>query len=190
MGNNAALCWYLRFRWLLSCNGSWGGERLHFGTQVLRVPRIEASRNGWLANGGGHGDRAFACRSSIFSGYGSLAEFYACCKARNTAAIFSRERASARTSMRTPAVFKAARTALSSWRPFKLFTNVLRFCAKANFNNSRKGPASICRSDIRGSMVSRSTLECTLGAGSKAPGGRVNRFSTRANNCAVADSNP
>ena len=39
-------------------------------------------------------------------------------------------------------------------------------------------------------MVSRKTLECTCGGGENAAGGSVNSFSTRANNCVVAESSP
>ena len=72
----------------------------------------------------------------------------------------------------------------------RFFPSVFRFCAKPALRNPIKPSASTPNSANRGRIVSRSTVECTSGGGENASGGSVSTRSTRAYNCAVADSSP
>src|SRR6266403_6031559 len=79
--------------------------------------------------------------------------------ARNKAAVFSSGSASARIAGFTPLFAKAARNTSSSYRVFRLFQRVLRFCPKQSFRNGMNS-ASETRSDFsRGLIVRRTTLE-------------------------------
>src|SRR6202048_3370477 len=87
--------------------------------------------------------------------------------ARNKAAVFSSGSASARIAGFTPLFAKEARSASSSYRVFRLFQRVLRFCPKHSFRNAMNS-ASETRSDFsRGLMGTRTTLEWTFGGGDK-----------------------
>src|SRR5258706_13435501 len=123
---------------------------------------------------------------------GLLSETYAVpeCRARNNAALFVSDNASARTVGFTPLLARAARRTAWSYSVLRLFHRVLRFCPKESLRkeiNSASGTPSESR---RGSIVMRTTLECTFGGGAKASGESVKGFSTVANNWAVAESNP
>jgi len=79
--------------------------------------------------------------------------------ARNRAAVFSSGSASARIEGFTPLFAKAARSASSSYRVFRLFQRVLRFCPKQSFRNAMNS-SSETRSDFsRGLIVMRTTLD-------------------------------
>src|SRR5712692_10110858 len=110
--------------------------------------------------------------------------------ARNNAAVLSSGSASARIAGFTPLFANAARSAPSSYRVFRLFQRVFRFCPKQSFRNAMNS-ASENRSDFsRGLIVIRITLECTFGGGENAPGGSVKSCSTWPYSCAVAESKP
>src|ERR1700686_1397426 len=99
--------------------------------------------------------------------------------ARNKAAVLSSGSASARIAGFTPLFASAARSVSSSYRVFRLFQRVLRFCPKQSFRKAMNSVSGTCSDSRRGLIVIRTTLECTFGAGAKAPGGRVKSFSTR-----------
>src|ERR1019366_4316555 len=121
VGNNAAHGANPRSR-LRRSIGAHRGISLNFRPEMLRVGGIEASCNGWLTNCGSHGAQSFAAlhrrrlaRTFRACRRRSLRQVYAWGKARNTAAVFSSDMASARTSARSPADFSAARMATSSY---------------------------------------------------------------------------
>src|SRR6266852_1644811 len=100
--------------------------------------------------------------------------------ARYRAALFSRLSASARTVAFTPAFSNATRRTAGLYCDLRLFQRVFRFCPKESFKKSIKPASGTCRLSIFGSIISRTTVESTLGGGENEPGGSVNIFSTRA----------
>src|SRR5215471_10973238 len=94
--------------------------------------------------------------------------------ARKTAAVLSSGSASARTFGLIADAASASRSVSARYTDFKLFHRVLRFWPKESFRKLMKASSGTCNLSICGAMVRRSTLECTLGGGLKAPGGSVN----------------
>src|SRR5689334_19380850 len=97
--------------------------------------------------------------------------------ARNRAALFSRDKVSARNVGFNPVFSSAARTASFPKRGFRLFQRVFRLWPKDVFRKSMKAASGTCNFSSRGATVSRTTVEWTLGGGENAPGGKVNNFS-------------
>src|SRR5207253_8055241 len=89
---------------------------------------------------------------------------------RNRDAVFSSDRASARTVGLTPVFCSAARRTSRSYLDFRLFHSVFRFWPNDSFRNSTKPSSATPRFANLGAMVSRITVDCTLGGGENAPG--------------------
>src|SRR5215468_2846001 len=101
-------------------------------------------------------------------------------KARYTAALCSRVRVSALAVGFTLASASARLSPLSSYCSRRLFQSVFRFCANESRKKSTNPSPATPNFSCCGSMVNRNTVECTFGGGEKAPGGKLNNFSTRA----------
>src|SRR5690242_5803945 len=98
--------------------------------------------------------------------------------ARNSAAVFSRLSASARTADFTPASSKAARKTFGAYCALRLLTSVFLFCPKASLRKAMNSASGTSRLSSFDTIRSRTTLDSTLGGGENAPGGSVNNFST------------
>src|SRR5438309_934734 len=97
--------------------------------------------------------------------------------ARNRAALFSRDRVSALAVALTPVFCSAERNASGWYSVLRLFHTVLRFCPNDCFKKLMKSCSGTLRLSSLCEMVSRTTLDSTLGGGEKALAGRVNSFS-------------
>src|SRR5579872_2760708 len=101
-------------------------------------------------------------------------------RARNRAALFSRLNPSARTVGFTPAFSKAARSSFGSYCALRLFERVFRFCPKDNLRKLIKAASGTRKLSSLDAILSRTTVDSTLGGGENEDGGRVNNSSTRA----------
>src|SRR5690349_13035124 len=95
-------------------------------------------------------------------------------KARNRAALFSNDNASARTVGLIAAFSMALRKMSGAYCDLRLFHKVFRFCPNDSFRKLMKSSSGTCRVSNRRVRLRRTTAECTLGGGEKADGSNVN----------------